>query len=66
MSAHLRELYARNCQCGRAAKVELFNTVNASLGYRCKRCGERELKEILKRNEEQSNEAPFARSMRRR
>ena len=51
MSAHLREIYVRHCECGAPARVELFNTFNAPCGSFCKRCGQRKLAAMLKQEQ---------------
>jgi len=42
MSAYTKLLGKRLCEnCGKAATVEVFNTRNSNMGFRCTPCGNR-------------------------
>lgn len=47
--AYLKEIPRDTCRCGKKAKVILVNKYNAEMGRYCKKCGNKELKEVGKR-----------------
>ena len=46
MAAHKRVLSRRICKCGKTAKYEVFNTMNASYGEFCSPCADRLVKTL--------------------
>lgn len=54
MSAYIKPIPKHQCQVCRwkKATVELFNSLNASLGYFCGVCGKRRLAELNKNRKE--------------
>jgi len=52
MPAYSRPLPKPKCDaCKRSAQVEVFNRVNLSVGYYCRRCGARKVKDLNHRQE---------------
>ena len=45
--AYLRDIPRPKCSCGRPARVELVNRVNAPIGCYCPSCGRRRLKALI-------------------
>jgi len=47
MMAYLKYIPKHKClACGQPALVELFNHSNTSIGYYCRSCGKRELRQM--------------------
>lgn len=46
MPAYSIPLDTPKCYCGKKAKVQVFNTWNASVGFYCGPCGRRKVEEL--------------------
>lgn len=62
MPAHLRPITRRCDDCDARATVELFNARNASQGVFCRRCGNRRLEGLLRREHREHVAAQEGRS----
>jgi hypothetical protein len=46
MPAYVKELTRPLCCCGKLATVGVYNKYNALVGYFCRRCGGKKVKEL--------------------